>query len=48
MNKEEMLAFARARLKPVTCLDQVEVLAPPSVREELKARLQKMQEKYKT
>lgn len=28
--------------------DQVEVLAPPSVREELKARLQKMQEKYKT
>lgn len=27
MNKEEMLAFARARLKPVTCLDQVEVLA---------------------
>ncbi|WP_294524050.1 PaaI family thioesterase [uncultured Allofournierella sp.] len=27
MDKEKLLAFARARLRPVTCLDEIEVLA---------------------
>ena len=26
MDKEKLLAFARARLRPVTCLDEIEVL----------------------
>lgn len=27
MDKQKLLAFARARLKPVTCLDEIQVLA---------------------